>query len=63
MNLLNYINIINGIWSYFPEKNDSFVNVLKELGIYFSWVIREKNLVDVILLTKKSLTIYNHISN
>ena len=62
VNLLNYINVINVIWSYAETKTDDFVNILKELGIYFSWVKKEDKIVDVILLIPKSPVLYNYIS-
>ena len=62
VNLLNYINVINAIWSYVETKTDDFVNILKVLGIYFSWVKKEDKIVDVILLIPKSPVLYNYIS-
>ena len=62
VNLLNYINVINAIWTYVEIKTDDFVNILKELGIYFSWVKKEDKIVDVILLIPKSPVLYNYIS-
>ena len=62
INLLNYINIINGVWYYSNEKMDEFVNILNKLSINFSWVKRDKGIADIILLTKKSTALYNYIS-
>ena len=61
INLLNYINIINGVWHYSNEKVDEFVNILNELSINFSWVNGDKGFADVILLTRKSKALYNYI--
>ena len=68
INLLNYLNIINGIWSYTKGKVDEFVSILKELEIFFSYVKRDNKKndkeieIDVVLLTPKSPVIYNYIS-
>ena len=68
INLLNYLNIINGIWSYTKGKVDEFVSILKELEIFFSYVKRDNKKndkeieIDVVLLTPKSPVINNYIS-
>ena len=66
INLLNYLNIINGIWSYTKGKIDEFMSILKELGICLSYVKRDNKKndeeIDIVLLTPKSPVIYNYIS-
>ena len=53
INLLNYLNIINGIWSYTKGKIDEFVSILKELEICFSYVKRDKK-----KMMKKSISFF-----
>ena len=62
LNLLNFINIINAVHYYTEDNPNQFPEILNKLGINFSWVIREENLVDVIMLTPKSSVLYNYIS-
>ena len=62
LNLLNFINIINAVHYYTKDNPNQFPEILNKLGINFSWVIRDKKLVDVIMLTPKSSVLYNYIS-
>ena len=64
LNLLNFINIINAISSFSGKNNVMFAEILNQIGINFSWVLREegKYFVDVVLLTPKSPTLYNYLS-
>ena len=62
LNLLNFINIINAISNFCEKDIKQFTVILNKLGINFSWIKRDKDLVDVVVLTPKSSILYNHIS-
>ena len=64
LNICNVINIINLIWFYSEEDTTIFCEYLDKLGLYFSYVVRDKdkNIIDLVLLTKIPFNLYNYIS-
>lgn len=62
LNLSNIINIINLIYSINKGNISDFVSSLNKLKINFSYVKRKDEIVDLVLLTPKSSSIYNYIS-
>ena len=67
LNLHNMMNIVNLLWFYSKKNSENFLNLLDKLGIYFSYVKRKEDpnskIIDVVLLTKIPLNLYNYISN
>jgi len=67
LNLHNMMNIVNLLWFYSKKNSEHFLNLLDKLGIYFSYVKRKEDtnskIIDVVLLTKIPLNLYNYISN
>ena len=67
LNLHNMMNIVNLLWFYSKKNSEHFLNLLDKLGIYFSYVKRKEDtnskIIDVVLLTKIPINLYNYISN
>ena len=62
LNLANIMNIINFIYSITKGNSNNFIYSLNKLKINFSFVKRNDEIVDLVLLTPKSSAIYNYIS-
>ena len=61
LNIFNVINILNLLWFYTKQNSEIFIHYLDKLGIYFSYVKREKddpNPIDFVLLTKIPFNLY-----
>ena len=67
LNLHNMMNIVNLLWFFSKKNSENFLKLLDKLGIYFSYVKRKEDpnskIIDVVLLTKIPINLYNYISN
>lgn len=64
LNIRNVMNIINFLWFYSEGNVQNFSIYLDKLGLYFSYVKRQEssNIIELVLLSKMPLNLYNYIS-